>query len=237
MNSRSHQTTLHILTSAMVWGVGLPCEAQSADNFDSTVETNSRSSTIKEIENLLRFDTEVAPPIADVVVLNKLQISVTHIVPAGHRLTGIELSAVNSSGRTIVVDGADATLVEPGGSRRHSAGMQEIERSSPAADGIRHKYVKNVEAAVTSFLTIGSVQAVEDELRNRASVPQRYGADQWRREKELSRFGKRILLPGQIATGYVFFTGAAPKTNAVLELTIHDLKNYSDSARLSTGLK
>lgn len=150
-------------------------------------------------------------------------------------LTAIELELSNASDKALLIDGTEALLVT-GSTKRKCASLRDIEIRIPAEDNTRHKYIKDLTDSVASFGSIGSIPAVHDQIINGKPVPQRYGLDQARRDKEVSRLEKRVLLPGEQATGFIYFAGKFPESGASIELNVQDANNEKDTTPLAVKL-
>lgn len=146
----------------------------------------------------------------------------------------IQLTVTNRTDRPIVLDGSSAVAIV-GGARLNCAPMSKIEPKIPAPDNPAHKYLKDVRSSISAFATVGGLQTLEDKLNDMQEVRKHYGFDEARREELESRFGRRILFPGESTTGTLFLKTKQNLKNATVELPICSLGDKNDSASISVS--
>lgn len=212
--------------------------AESQELQQPTTAENSARGFVKnrfnELDNLLEAGAPGVEPLA-AVIGGKMEVQTANKFVTDRELTGIELTVINKSNRSLVIDGTAATLLVDG-TKKKCVGIAAIEKTIKAPDSARHKYIRDIGSVLTSATSIGAVQSIEDERQNRAPVRQRYGSDEVRREKERSGFGKRVLFPEQKSGGIIYFDGKIPSSKITIELTVHDLNNYKDTAQISVPI-
>lgn len=152
------------------------------------------------------------------------------VEPNGFR--SLKMTITNKTDRPIVLDGNSA-VATVSGARLECASMSKIEPKIPAPDNPSHKYLKDIRSSITAIATVGAAQTLEDKLNDMQEVRKHYGFDEARREDLESRFGKRILFPGETTTGTFFIKTRLPLQDATMVIPACSLDDKSDSATLS----
>jgi hypothetical protein len=117
---------------------------------------------------------------------------------------GFLVNVQNDTEETWVFDG-DKAIAILGKSNIQAASVEDIARVAMPDKGIRREIVEGTGNAVVAAITIGGAAAVKDMKTQGGPVTHRYGPDEARRIDEQSRFGRRVLLPGESSTGLFYF--------------------------------
>ena len=84
---------------------------------------------------------------------------------------------------------------------------------------------------MTAAVSVGIVQTAETMKREAGPIENRYEYDHARQKNEESRFGRRLVYPGDSTDGQIYFDSNVPLEDAVLELPI---KLFYDSTTEAT---
>jgi hypothetical protein len=226
--------SLPALLLSVCWCFSAPVHCQTAQKeappHAATVNLQ-REEEMGEIDNLIDPESHQLPALA--TIIDKLQIKLTGKCRQVTQFTGIEVLATNSTDRSLLIDGNE-TLLSLGAERLKPVTRKEVEATLPASDKLEpRKILKNIDNGIAGFATIGALPTVQDQERQRKPVRQRYGSDEKFREQEQTRFGKRVLFPGDTSSGFIYYPGTfAVAKGTTIEFTVHDLNNQKDIVSL-----
>lgn len=173
-------------------------------------------------------------PIQDVVT-GGLSASIEDAGLAARPFVAVMVKVTNQSQATVEVLGDESVVRRAGGDEK-CLPMERIEAAIDLPDSPRHKYLKDLSAAVQAATTVGAVPAIKDRAIQRGSVRGRYGHDEKRREKLFSRFGKRVLYPGDSTEGAIFFAGKLP-AGATIAVPVRDFYYQDNRASLTLTVR
>lgn len=123
------------------------------------------------------------------------------------RYHGFLVNVQNDTDETWIFDG-DKAVANVGSTNLQAASVEEVARVAMPEKGLRKEIAQTAASAVVAAVTIGGAAAAMDMKNQAGPVTHRYGADEARRIDEQSRFGRRVLLPGESTTGVLYFKKA-----------------------------
>lgn len=144
-------------------------------------------------------------------------------------LYGLQIKIFNGSDRAVIFDG-DKISAKLDGKQYACLGIAQVEDKICRGPNAAVK----VASGLSSYLTVGAAPTIRDQIKHRAPVLDRYGMDETRRESEVSRFGKRILWPGDSSEGIVYFKVRVRKGS--IAMPANTLYDSQDKAELSSSL-
>ena len=199
----------------------VPAFAASCDFFGKQAINIVGGTFNNKVETTLTDDDTVNPA-NGAIATNHLTGAVTtnrQIVLASKRHVdlgkyhGFLVNVQNDTDETWVFDGNKATATL-GKTNLQAASVEDIARVAMPDKGLRRELVEGTGNAVVAAVTIGGASAVKDMKSQGGPVTHRYGPDEARRIDEQSRFGRRVLLPGESSTGLLYF---AKSKNSALD--------------------
>ena len=182
------------------------------------------------------------------------------------RFKALAVTVENHTDKTLVVDGDKAALLNTlsiatprasvksadtgdfadrgSGSQALSAITSAIPCATQAAiDAVGKppttftgKFTSDVKATVTAALTVGAVQTAETIVKERGPIKERYEWDEQRREREDSRFGKRLLYPGDKSDGMIYFNSDVSFGSKSLAIPVASFYDQSDQTCVNVAI-
>ncbi len=134
-------------------------------------------------------------------------------------MRGLLLKVSNTSKHPVMVDG-DAAQVVLNTNTESGASLSDIERKGLPPTDAKAQIKKDAKDTLTAAFTVGAVQAIEGIKMQHGPILDRYGTDEKRRQQELVRFGKRILWPGEVSTGTIYFNTEISFSGGTLEIPL-----------------
>jgi hypothetical protein len=148
-------------------------------------------------------------------------------------LSGVQITVNNQTGRPLMVDGTKATVTN-GGATLTAIPVTVLQKAVLPKTGLEHAMASIGTKIVPAAVTIGVVPAVKDEFKMRKPVLDRYGSDEQRREVESSRFGRRIIWPGQKTQGILYFQTEESLAGSHIQIPAATLFDTQDACVLSS---
>lgn len=196
--------------------------------------TPAESGVSDDIDSFLS-PRKVAPVSMKDVISGGLSASIEDAGLAARPFVAVMVKVTNRSQATVEVLGDESVVRRAGGDEK-CLPMERIEAAIDLPDSPRHKYLKDLSAAVQAATTVGAAPAIKDRAVQRGSVRGRYGHDEKRREKLFSRFGKRVLYPGDSTEGAIFFAGKLP-AGATIDVPVRDFYYQDNRASLTLTVR
>lgn len=152
---------------------------------------------------------------------------------AFEHLSGVQITVNNQTGRPLMVDGTKATVTTSGATLT-AIPVTVLQKAVLPKTGLEHAIASIGTNIVPAAVTIGVVPTVKDEIKFRKPVLDRYGPDEQRREVESSRFGRRIIWPGQKTQGILYFQTEGSLVTSHIEIPAATLFDTQDACVLSS---
>ena len=181
-----------------------------------------------------RLNTQPAKTKVPLEAVVGVQASLT-IMPGQVKLKkfhGLKVRVTNNTDRPIVVDGDDATAII-GGANYKTASLIQLEQINRLPHTFEQKLSSDLKSTTTATLTVGAVQTAEGIKRQAGPILPRYEGDEKRREVEDTRFGKRVVYPGEDSEGIIYFLTGDNLQGATIQLPTSSLYDNNDKASLS----
>jgi len=166
-------------------------------------------------------------------IINKAKLSIVGRDVITNGLHGIMISVANNTDRPLVFDG-DAAIATISGAKYSAAPTAQLEPRKSPPDELKGKIKSDLWASTSAAVSIGAVQTVLDQKRFDGPILGRYEQDEDRRRNEESRFGKRVVWPGDSSQGVLYFAGVTTLQDAVLNIPVHALYNDVEQSVLSS---
>ena len=119
-------------------------------------------------------------------------------------LHGFLVNVHNDTEQTLMFDGDNATANFEN-MALSSASVADVDNVAMPNKRLARDVAETSANVVIAAATIGGAAAAKDTINQSGPVAHRYGADEARRIDEQSRFGRRVLLPGESTTGVLYF--------------------------------
>lgn len=140
---------------------------------------------------------------------------------------GLQVNVSNGTDRPLLFDGDSATL-RLSGSTIKTITIRQTDLTVCPIPTAKDEVIAVARAAIT----VGAAPAIRDHKLQAGPILQRYGCDEKRREDEETRFGKRILWPGDSCSGIVFFQTDRSLRGGIIELPVQSLADMQDQTAL-----
>jgi hypothetical protein len=212
-----------------------PAVKESNPGSDNYRRTRAFPTSVEK--NLIDSEEAVKPHVIDrlkgmVGTYAQMKIHAGHDITVG-QLHGIMIEVENDTDRPLLFDGDLATATS-GDKRLKAATLATVDNVANPRKSKTERFMRDVVVCSEAAATLGAVPAVKDSIMQAGPIPQRYGADEARRINELSRFGKRVLWPGDTTTGFIYFKTADPLKGFVIELPVSSTIDATDHGSLTT---
>ncbi|MDR3613614.1 MAG: hypothetical protein P4L53_08605 [Candidatus Obscuribacterales bacterium] len=203
--------------------------AQQLPQTSSTMPQDALSPLLQDSLN-----TQVGKPKQPLQAIVGMPSTLT-IVPGQivlKKFRGIKIKVTNDTDRPIVFDG-DNAIATASGVSYNSASLVQLEEINRLPHTFGQKLSSDLKATTTATVTVGAVQAAEGFKSQAGPILPRYEGDEKRRELEDTRFGKRVVYPGEVSEGVLYFQTNASMQGAVLQLPASSLYDHNDKAAVS----
>lgn len=151
------------------------------------------------------------------------------------KFQGVAITITNNSDRAVLFDGDGAQLTDAGVTLS-CISLADLGKLSVLPEQSNRKFVTDLKATTSAALSIGWVQTIRDQKQGSgpivAATGGRYGLDEQRRYDELSRFGKRVLWPGEKTSGVIYFNGNMQLDSGTLAIPAYSYYNHDDRSTL-----
>lgn len=141
---------------------------------------------------------------------------------------GLKVHISNGTDRPLLFNG-DKAVIKFDGQCAAPITVGQLQDAVCPASTTKEQIIGVLKVAVT----VGLEPTIRDIKMEKGPILQRYGCDEKRREDEQSRFGQRILWPGDSSDGIVYFNTDRSLHGGTLELPISSLADLQDQSTLS----
>jgi hypothetical protein len=214
----NYATAAAFLISCILIGNSLPVYCQAASEQGTQTAQSSEASA--ELRGLLPEkpgekvpeDSQSTSNVTVSVAINVEQ----DYIPIDH-IRGLVVKITNQSKHPVLINCDDAKVVL---SPNQVASLRDLELVEDPPLEFKALVKEDAKETLVAGITVGAVPAIDGIKLQHAPILQRYGKDEERRENEMQRFGKRLLWPGEINSGTIFFRTDAPLMGSTLEVPV-----------------
>jgi hypothetical protein len=170
------------------------------------------------------------------IVGREIEIRVTRGTAPSKKMKAIHVSVQNKSDQPLVFEGGSSTLesmAKPGYAQSviRCISQDRLDSLKRPPTTFKGKLVSDTKATLTAAASVGAVQTAEGILNEHGPILKRYEWDEERRENEESRFGKRLLYPGDLSAGEIYFPFDTSFEGMILKMPVKSF--YDGSAQAS----
>jgi hypothetical protein len=151
-------------------------------------------------------------------------------------MRGLAVEVVNNTDRPLIFWG-DKAIATMGGNHLHCAPLIALEEMTNPVLTLKEKVIDDIKATTIAGGSIGGIPTLNDINRQAGPILGRYGGDEDRREDEISRFGKRVVWPGDTTKGVVYFVTKQPLTGSSIDMPVSALYDSTDQSSVSKSFK
>lgn len=178
--------------------------------------------------------TTVSEPLSQIISTKVMgQVDATN--RSRGKFQGVAVTITNNSDRAVLFDGDGAQLTDAGVTLS-CISLADLGKLSVLPEQSNRKFVTDLKATTSAALSIGWVQTIRDQKQGSGPIVAanggRYGLDEQRRYDELSRFGKRVLWPGEKTSGVIYFNGKAQLDSSILAIPAYSYYNHDDRSTM-----
>lgn len=227
-SSNSKQSNFAILLTAIVISGGA-ANAQQAATTSATMPQDVLNPLLQD-----RLNTQPNKPQQALQAVMEVKTSLT-IVPAQiqvKKFRGLKIRVSNDTDRPLVFDG-DAASAAANGITYQPVSLVQLEEINRLPHTFSQKLSSDIKATTTATVTVGAVQTAEGFKSQFGPILSRYEGDEKRRELEDTRFGKRVIYPGENSEGILYFPINADLHGATLKIPTASLYDENDRATVS----
>jgi hypothetical protein len=196
-----------------------PAYCQGTTNDYNASETNANANI--DSQDLLPSSAPItaaeAPSLGDIA--NKISMSIEASDIAIDGLRGLSVKITNQSDSPVLVN-ADAAEITSPKTKLAGVPLTSFEIATGPPQGFKAVLRQDVKDTITAAVTVGAVQTIQGFQTQRKPILKRYGADEERRQNEIIRFGKRLLWPGDMTQGVIYFNTTNSFVGSLLEVPI-----------------
>ncbi len=210
----------------------------TSTNLSGATSANQSGTNVQAltIDGLQDKTTDVDLPLSQLVP-NNVDV-IASVAPGIKQLLAVRLSVSNKTQVPLIVDGDHATL------QRGATDANPLVAAPQAAlDAIGHppttfgkKFITDARDVVLAGISVGAIPTVETFKEQFGPIEKRYGYDEDRRAREQTRFGKRVLYPGDTSSGNVYFKVGSIAQGMTLRFPIKSFYSQSNQVVLSTTI-
>ena len=151
-------------------------------------------------------------------------------------MRGLAIEVVNNTDRPLIFWG-DKAIATIGENHLHCAPLIALEEMTNPVLTLKEKVIDDIKATTIAGGSIGGIPTLNDINRQAGPILGRYGGDEDRREGEISRFGKRVVWPGDTTKGVVYFVTKQPLTGASIDMPVSALYDSTDQSSVSKSFR
>jgi len=151
------------------------------------------------------------------------------------RMKALHVTVHNRSDEPLVFEG-DKSLIcsrDTGSLEARCLSQVDLDAVDRPAVTFKGKVASDVVASATAAVSVGVVQTVDTIRREYGPINKRYEYDQARRENEESRFGRRLLYPGDRSDGNIYFPAEATMHGKMLTIPVKSFYDGSTQSSIS----
>ena len=150
------------------------------------------------------------------------------------RFVALSVKVENKSDKTLVVDGDRASLSSDD---TKVASITCLTQANVDAIGqppttAKAKIATDFKSTVEAALTVGAIPTAQTIIVEHGPILKRYEWDESRREHEETRFGKRLLYPGDKSDGVMYFKDGTSFDQKSLVIPVKSFYDGADQAAL-----
>lgn len=163
----------------------------------------------------------------DAIVKSNVRVNIDKQDVILDHMHGLVVEVHNSTDRALLIEG-DKAVATLGSAHYQSAPLIKVENAACPPKSPLVKVATTTAAVVAAGATVGAIPTIRDSRMQSGPILKRYGCDEARRQDELSRFGKRIVWPGDTTKGVIYFATKHVLTGASVELPISSAFDHGD---------
>ncbi len=164
------------------------------------------------------------------------------IYPAGapsKKMKALRVKVHNRSEAPLIFDGDRSSVTAQNGGRvvAKCIAQRELDAVDRPPTTFTEKLSSDLKATVTAAASVGIVQTAETMKREAGPIEKRYEYDHQRQVNEESRFGRRLVYPGDSTDGNIYFSANTSFEGQLLSMPIKSFYNTANEATLSKPIR
>jgi hypothetical protein len=246
---------LHLATLILVafgFSLTFACvDTQSAPQADSNAVINSVDTTTTKIdpvktETKLRGYDDLPRPSAgtaakpsekplSAIIGREVDFDIYPGRAPSKQMKALHVKVQNRSDEPLVFDGDHSLIAskENGSQIAICITQMALDSVGRPPTTFKGRLSSDLKATVTAAATVGAVQTAETLKKQYGPITKRYEWDEERRQNEESRFGRRLLYPGDTTDGNIYFKAGTQFSGNTLTMPVKSFYDGSDQASLS----
>jgi hypothetical protein len=149
------------------------------------------------------------------------------------QMKALHVKVQNRSDEPLVFDGDHSLIASNGNQIATCITQMELDSVGRPPTTFTGRLSSDLKASVTAAATVGAVQTAETLKKQYGPITKRYEWDEERRQNEESRFGRRLLYPGDTTDGNIYFKAGTSFSGNTLTMPVKSFYDGSDQASLS----
>lgn len=151
-------------------------------------------------------------------------------------MRALRVKVHNRSDEPLIFDGDRSSLVASSNlasAVAHCISQNELDAVGRPPTTFKGKFASDLAAVATAAPSVGIVQTLETIKIEHGPIAGRYEWDEARRTHEESRFGRRLVYPGDSTDGNIYFSADTPFEGRLLSIPVKSFYDNSDQAAVT----
>ncbi|HEY9678803.1 MAG TPA: hypothetical protein V6C76_12390 [Drouetiella sp.] len=173
-------------------------------------------------------------------IANELvDVSFTGAVAPSKKFKAVRIKVSNRSDTPIVFDGnRSAIVIQPGGQIvAKCISQKQLDTVGRPPTTFGEKVSADLKDTVTAAASVGVVQSAKTFAIQAGPIEKRYEYDRERQTNEESRFGQRLVYPGESSEGNIYFDKNILLDSGAIQIPVKTLYDASKEATLSKPIR
>lgn len=150
------------------------------------------------------------------------------------KMKALHVRVRNRSDEPLIFDGDHTSIaLREGGARTLAISQHELDAVNRPPTTLKGKFSSDVKATVTAAVSVGMVQTIDTLKREYGPIEKRYEYDEQRRTNEESRFGQRLLYPGDSTDGNIYFSATTSFEGQMLSIPVKSFYDKTDQSSIT----
>jgi hypothetical protein len=227
-NARSFQN--NIIDRSLVF-LMLPCLGAASCFLVANAQADLRppiTGTAKTSASTTDTTNPPKLPIA-AIVNQQVDVEIFSASAPSKKLKALRVKVRNRSDSPLIFDGDRSFVTSQKGGQliARCISQKQLDTIGRPPTTFGQKFSADLKDTVTAAASVGIVQTVKTVETETGPIEKRYEYDRERQVNEESRFGRRLIYPGDTTDGNIYFPTDVPLENALLQVPI---KSFYDTA-------
>jgi hypothetical protein len=196
-------------------------------------QPDSSLNKMKTFEKKDEVQVPVLRPLS-ATVGREIDLTVARATAFTGRFVALSVKVENKSDKTLVIDGDRASLSSDDTKVASIACLTQanVDAIGKPPTTAKAKITTDFKSTIEAALTVGAIPTAQTIIVEHGPILKRYEWDESRREHEETRFGKRLLYPGDKSDGTIYFKDGTSFDQKSLVIPVKSFYDGADQAAL-----